>query len=182
MTHKKTHLHQAFEINLNTYVRNDVISILMCQQEYPTIGNLKMMSQLAKKKSHKVSIILAYSVKSILISPPYSPNPFPKILLRTLLFSQISLLTSLEHPILSSSLPQSLTKSTSPCLFKNLSPNPVVCWWMLNRHWWGLEYQTDLQPLLISSVKSPSMAGLKLSTCHCTAEVTRNAYNWLSEV
>lgn len=47
-----------------------------CQQEYPTIGNLKMMSQLAKKKSHKVSIILAYSVKSILISPPYSPNPF----------------------------------------------------------------------------------------------------------
>lgn len=123
----KTHLHQVFEINLNTYVRNDVISILMCQKNILAIGNLKMMSQLAKKKVHKVSIILAYSVKSILMFP-YSPNPFPKILLRTLLFSQISLLTSLEHPILSSSLPQSLTKSTSPCLFKNLSPNPVVCW------------------------------------------------------
>lgn len=44
-----------------------------CQQEYPTIGNLKKMPQLAKKKN--VSIIFAYSIKSTLISPPL-PKPF----------------------------------------------------------------------------------------------------------
>ena len=63
---------------------------------------------------------------------PFTPQtlsltPFPKILLlRTLLFSQIGLLTSLEHPLLSLSLPQSLTKSTSPFLFKNLNPTQGV--------------------------------------------------------
>ena len=44
-------------------------------------------------------------------------------------------------------------------------PFPSGGWWMRNnRHCWGLGYKTDLQPLLISSVKAPSMAGFKLST------------------